>query len=290
MLKSKRQQVHERIARVARGGVPRDRPVAARAAGPPLLGGGAGRSRPSTTGREAGLRLAGPVGPRRGDRPRHPRARAGPLAARVARPRRDRAGLPGPASRSRSWPPGATPSPDLEAVHARARELAERIGDSATALPRHLGDVGPPPPPRRDGHGDRPRRSVPRAGPSREPTRGRPSRPGSRSRSPGSTGASSGRSSKPAAIARSWRTRSLPGQRPRHRPGHRDELPLLPGPGLLASRRARRRLARDQRGGRIHPRGRTIRSAWPMSCITPAGRPTSSAAGATTASASATSA
>ena len=123
MIKAKRQQVHERIARVARGRVPRDRPVAARAAGPPLLGGRAGRrGRSPTGGRPAAARRPGRPTPRpighftRGlEQVAHP--------PRVARPRRGRAGLPGPASRSRCSPPGATPSPELEAVHARAREL-----------------------------------------------------------------------------------------------------------------------------------------------------------------------
>ena len=254
MIKPKRQQVHERIARVLEDGFSET----ARSQ-PELLAhhySSAGMAREAIAyWREAGGRSQA--------RSAHAEAighiarglEQVATAARIARPRRDRAGLPGrPVGLAGRLPglrlarPGVRPRPGQGPGRADRRHRH--------AVPDHLGDVGPPPAPRRDGHRHRPRQSVARPGrvASRQGAdprrlvldRDHPVLPGGVPRRP--------RRLRP--LLRAGGAGALPVQRPQHQPGHRRHLPLLPGARELVHGPARRRLGPDQRGGRVHPRGR----------------------------------
>ena len=115
-----------------RGRVPRDRPVAARAAGPPLLVGRPGPAEAIAYWREAGRRSQARSG--------HAEAvghftrgleQVAP-APRVARSRRGRAGLPGRPVGLAGRLPGLRRRPTWRRSTPGPAGLAERIGDSAT--------------------------------------------------------------------------------------------------------------------------------------------------------------
>ena len=140
MIKSKRQQIHERIARGLEVGIRRDGPIESRVAGRPLLIGGEGKrgGRVLAGGRPA---VADDLEPRRSGRSLHPGPPAGSLAARPTA-RRGRAASTRPTCRSRRRLPG------LRRDRAGGRPCPGRgpgRGDRRLGhpVPDHLGHVGP---------------------------------------------------------------------------------------------------------------------------------------------------